>query len=48
MKNKKYNSVGKIQKSNIKIVAQSIPLTHKYKTAHFPGLVQTLQKPTKR
>jgi len=45
MKNKKYHTAGRFPKSNRKIVkeAKSIPLTHKYMTAHFPDLVQALQ-----
>jgi hypothetical protein len=44
MKNKKYHTVG--TKSNRKIVERGklIPLTHKYMTAHFPGLVQYFNK----
>ena len=42
MKIKKYHTVRTIPKSNIKI-AKSIPPTHKYMTAHFPGYVQALQ-----
>jgi hypothetical protein len=41
-----YHTVGIIPKSNIKIqknVAKLIPLTHKYMTAHFPGLLKVLQ-----
>ena len=46
MKNKKYHTVGTIQKSNIKMVERVkiyVPLTHKYMTTYFPGMVQTLQ-----
>ena len=41
----KYHTVGTIPKSNIKVVERkkSISLTHKFMTAHFLGLVQTLQ-----
>jgi hypothetical protein len=43
IKNKTWKDT--IQQSSIKIVerAQSIPLTHKYMTSHFPDLVQALQ-----
>ena len=45
LKNKKYHTVGTIPKSNGKshLEAISIPLTHKYTTAQFTGLVQALQ-----
>ena len=38
MKNKNYHTVGTVPKSNRKD-AKRIPLTLKYMTAHFPGLV---------
>ena len=43
---KKYHSVGTVQKSDRKIDenANSISLTYKYMTAHFPGLEQALIK----
>ena len=46
MKSKKYHFVGTVQKSNRKIDenANSISLTYKYMTAHFPGLEQALIK----
>ena len=46
MKNKKYHTVRTFPKSNRKIVERGklIPLTHKYMTAHFPGLVQYFNK----
>jgi hypothetical protein len=46
MKNKKI-LVWTVQKSKRKIVereVKSILLTHQYNTAHFPGIVQALQK----
>ena len=45
MENKKYHTVGTIPKSKSQKEAKSIPLTHKYMTGHFPGLVyiQTLK-----
>jgi hypothetical protein len=46
-KNKtKYHTVGTVSNSNRKIVhteVESIQLTHKYMTAHFPGSVQAFQ-----
>ena len=42
MKNINYHTVGTFPKTNRK-EAQSIPPTHKYITAHFPGLVRALQ-----
>jgi len=45
-KNKRYYTIGKVPKPNRKIIDKdeiSIPLTHKYMTADFPGLVQALQ-----
>ena len=44
MKNNKYYTAGTIPKSNKKIAereVKSIPLTHKYTTTHFPGLIVT-------
>jgi hypothetical protein len=45
MQNKEYNTVGTFLKSQRKYYeeAKFIPLTHKYMTAHFPGLVQACQ-----
>jgi hypothetical protein len=46
MKNKKYCTVGTIPTSTIKAVERGnidTPHTHKYMTAHFPGLIQALQ-----
>jgi len=44
MENKKYQTVKTISKSNWQIVetGESIPITQKHMTAHFPGLVQSL------
>jgi hypothetical protein len=45
-KNKTYYTIGKVPKSNRKIVYKEeiyIPLTHTYMTAHFPGLVHVLE-----
>jgi hypothetical protein len=43
MEKKKFHTVGKFPKSNINIRRKrQIPLTHKYTTVHFPGLVDTL------
>ena len=45
MKNKKYNIVETVPKSNRKIVEKGKidTLTNKYMTANFPGLAQALQ-----
>jgi hypothetical protein len=46
MKNNKYYTAGTIPKSNRKIAereVKSIPLTHKYMTIHFPGLLQAFK-----
>jgi hypothetical protein len=47
IKNKRDHTVGTVPKSNIKIAvteATSIPLTHKYMTAHFPGWYRHFNK----
>ena len=47
MKNKHFFSIlSEVSKSKIKIIetkAKLIPITHKYMTVHFTGLVQALQ-----
>jgi len=46
MKNQKYHTVGTFPKSKGKIVeteVKFIPLTYKYMTPYFLGLVQSLQ-----
>jgi hypothetical protein len=45
MKNEKYHTVRTFPKSYRKLQkeAKSIPLTHKYMTAHFPGMAQAFQ-----
>jgi hypothetical protein len=45
MQNKEYNTVETFPKSQRKYYeeAKFIPLTHKYMTTHFPGLVQACQ-----
>jgi len=45
MKNIRYHTVGTVPKSNRKSQKEetSTPLTHKYMTTHFLGLVQALQ-----
>jgi len=50
-KTKKCHIIGIASKYNRKIVeteAESIPLTHKYMTAHLPGSVQALQQKVER
>jgi hypothetical protein len=40
-KQQKYRTLGTV--SNSMVEAKLTPLTHKYMTAHFPGLIQALQ-----
>ena len=42
-KDKEYHNVGRVTKFNRKIVKNRYPVTHKYMTAHFPGLIYALQ-----